>query len=90
MFTKAVTMLRCRENVALHVLLSTTTIAQKSAVKQHSMICSSLNKTIWFPSKHSNVKELLLLLKAKDYMLTTILLSYGLTVFLSCSYLHYL
>ncbi len=35
MFTKAVTMPRPRENVPPHVLLSTTTIAPKSAAKQH-------------------------------------------------------
>ncbi len=90
MFTKAVTVPRPQENVAPHVLLSMTTIAQNSAAKQHLMIHSLLNKTIWFLSKHGNVKELLLLSKAKDHMFTIILLSYGLTALLSGSYLHYL
>ncbi len=54
------------------------------------MIRSSLNKTIWFQSKHSNIDDLLLLSKAKDHMFPTILLSYGLTALLSHSYLHYL
>ncbi len=66
------------------------TIAQKSAAKQHLLIYLLLNKTIQFSSEHGNIEELLLLLKAKDYTFTTILLSYGLTALLSHSYLHYL
>ncbi len=90
MFNKAVTMLRPRENIALHVLLSMTAIAQKSAAKQHLLICSLLNKTIQLQSKHGNVDKLLLLSKAKDHTFPMILLSYGLTALLSCSYSHYL
>ncbi len=75
MFTKAVTMPRPQENVAPCVLLSTMTIAQNSTAKQHLMIHSLLNKTIRFLSEHGNIKELLLLSKAKDHTFTTILLS---------------
>ena len=71
MFTKAVTMPRPWENIGPCILLSTMTITWYSAAKQHLMIHSLLNKTIWSPTKCSNVNELLLLSKSRNHMFAT-------------------